>query len=101
VTSILETGKNGYDCDAEFDARTKAAVDGTPSEKCRYYVAQNKGEGKGAFPADYMERVFIPWRDDPERIEREFGTHPYGGGGTQAFAGEHPEAVARRMAGRV
>jgi len=32
VDSILETGKDGYNCDAEFDARTKAAVEGTPSE---------------------------------------------------------------------
>ena len=32
VRSILETGKDGYNCDAEFDARTRAAVEGLPSE---------------------------------------------------------------------
>jgi len=32
VDSILETGKNGYNCDAEFDARTRAAVTGESSE---------------------------------------------------------------------
>jgi len=66
------------------------------SAKCRYYVAQNKGEGKGAFPADYMERVFIPWRENPRVVEDLYGTHPYGDGGTEAFTGEHPEAVQRR-----
>jgi len=66
------------------------------SAKCRYYVAQNKGEGKVAFPADYMERVFIPWRENPRVVEDLYGTHPYGDGGTEAFTGEHPEAVQRR-----
>jgi len=32
VTSILETGKDGYDSDAEFDARTRAATENLPSE---------------------------------------------------------------------
>ena len=32
MTSILETGKDGYDANAEFDARTKAATDRLPSE---------------------------------------------------------------------
>lgn len=31
MTSILDTGKDGYDCDAEFDARTAAAVNGEHS----------------------------------------------------------------------
>jgi SAM-dependent methyltransferase len=32
MTSILATGKDGYDCDGEFDRRTRAAVAGEPSE---------------------------------------------------------------------
>lgn len=32
MASILETGKDGYDCDAEFDARTRAAVQWLHSE---------------------------------------------------------------------
>jgi GT2 family glycosyltransferase len=62
--------------------------------KCAYYVGQN---GSTVFPPDYMERVFIPWRERPAEIEREFGTHPYGGGGATAFDGEHPAAVRERL----
>jgi hypothetical protein len=62
--------------------------------KARYYVEQN---GPRVFPPDYMERVFLAWRRDPERVEREHGTHPYGGGGTASFEGEHPEPVRRRL----
>jgi GT2 family glycosyltransferase len=68
--------------------------DGKLARKARYYVEQN---GPAVFPPDWFERVFLAWRDDPERIEREFGTHPYGGGGTEPFAGEHPGPVRRRM----
>jgi len=62
--------------------------------KCRYYVGQN---GARVFPPDYMTRVFLPWRTRPSEIEREYGTHPYGGGGTAAFEGEHPAPVAKRI----
>jgi len=62
--------------------------------KCRYYVAQN---GARVFPPDYMTRVFLPWRERREEIEREYGTHPYGGGGTAAFEGEHPLPVRQRI----
>jgi hypothetical protein len=62
--------------------------------KCAYYVGQN---GARVFAPDYMTRVFVPWRDRPEEIEREFGTHPYGGGGTAVFEGEHPRAVRERL----
>ncbi len=71
---------------------------GKPDEKlarkARYYVEQN---GARVFPPDWFDRVFLAWREDPKRIEREFGTHPYGGGGTEPFTGEHPEPVRRRM----
>ena len=62
--------------------------------KCAYYVGQN---GARVFPPDYMERVFVPWREHPEEVEREFGTHPYGGGGSAPFDGEHPPPVTRRL----
>ena len=32
MPSLLEAGKDGYDCDGEFDRRTRAAVAGTASE---------------------------------------------------------------------
>ncbi len=64
------------------------------ARKCRHYVAQN---GAKVFPPDYFERVFLAWRNNPGEIERAFGTHPYGGGGTARFALKHPEPVERRM----
>jgi len=67
--------------------------------KCAYYVAQN---GAGLFPPDYFERVFLAWRRDPRKVENEFGTHPYGGGGTVRFTGRHPAPVERLLAqGRI
>ncbi|MHC5056723.1 MAG: glycosyltransferase [Planctomycetota bacterium] len=60
--------------------------------KCAYYVGQN---GARVFPPDYMTRVFVPWRERPDEIEREFGTHPYGGGGSAVFEGEHPTPVRK------
>jgi len=72
---------------------------GKPDEKlrkkCAFYVAQN---GPGAFPPDYFDRVFLAWRREPARVEREFGTHPYGGGSSARFLGEHPEPVRRLVA---
>ena len=69
--------------------------------KARYFIAQNAAEGHEPFPADYIDRVFLPWRTgDEERrrlIEKRYGTHPYGGGGTRRFEGEHPEAVQERI----
>jgi len=65
--------------------------------KCRYYAAQNRGEGKQPFPADYMSRVFQAWRERARFVEETYGTHPYGGGGTKAFTGEHPEPVRQRL----
>ncbi|MHC4253246.1 MAG: hypothetical protein ACYS9X_29350, partial [Planctomycetota bacterium] len=45
--------------------------------------------------------VFVSWRegdaDVRARIESEMGTHPYGGGGAEAFTGEHPSPVRRRL----
>lgn len=66
------------------------------ARKCAYYVEQN---GPDMFPPDYFERVFLAWRRDPARVEREFGTHPYGGGGAAPFRGEHPVPVRRLIEG--
>ena len=65
--------------------------------KCAYYVGQN---GARVFPSDYLDRVFIPWRERPAEVEREFGTHPYGGGGSAVFDGEHPAPVRERLSPR-
>ncbi len=46
---------------------------------------------------NYIEEVFLRWRRDPERVEREFGTHPFGGGGAKRFTGRHPAPIARRL----
>lgn len=62
-------------------------------KKAAYYAAQNRG----LFPPDYMDRVFFAWRERPGEVERESGTHPYGGGGALPFAGRHPEPVERAV----
>jgi len=46
----------------------------------------------------YLEQVFLRWRREPQLVERRYGTHPRGAGGTRQFAGAHPEPIARRLA---
>ena len=44
----------------------------------------------------YMDDVFLAWRREPRRIERQYGTHPFGGGGAAVFEGRHPAPIERR-----
>jgi len=46
---------------------------------------------------NYIDRVFLAWRADPKRIESKYGTHPFGGGRSEIFDQEHPQAIRDRM----
>jgi len=71
-----------------------------PIEKLRakaaYYELQPGASER--FRKDYIETVFLPWRERPDEIIRRYGTHPFGGGGAEHFKGEHPEPIRRRLA---
>lgn len=54
-------------------------------------------ETYGPFPSNYVDRVFLPWRDDPGKIEGWRGTHPFGGGHTRPFEGRHPPQIEKRL----
>ncbi len=60
MASILETGKDGYACDVEFDRRTRAAVAGEPSEW---------GDAAKLFRRDALE-VLSFVRDDLPAVAR-------------------------------
>jgi len=70
-----------------------------PIEKLRRkaaYYARQPGARERMLP-DYVDTVLLPWRKTPHRIERVFGTHPFGGGGTTRFNGRHPDPIGARM----
>lgn len=62
--------------------------------KCKFYSLQN---GEDVFNPNYFEQVMRPWRTSREYIEQNFGTHPYGSGGTETALLSHPEPVKRRI----
>jgi GT2 family glycosyltransferase len=45
----------------------------------------------------YFEKVFLAWRESPRRVEAEYGTHPFGGGGARKLPCEHPEPVLKLL----
>ena len=67
-----------------------------PLEKLRakadYYTYQVGGVRK-----DYIDKVFLAWREDPKGVVKKYGTHPYGGGGVTKFLGKHPKPIQRRI----
>jgi len=62
--------------------------------KAEYY---RKQPGGPKVVPEYIDRIFLGWRQDPKTVEKRFGTHLYGGGETRHFGHEHPVAIARRL----
>ena len=62
--------------------------------KAEYYRHQG---GHPAVVKDYMNKVFLAWRQDPAGVEKMYGTHPYGAGETMEFPLRHPKSISRRM----
>ena len=46
---------------------------------------------------DYINKVFLAWRQSPKKIESKYGTHPFGGGLTERFIQEHPDSIRKRL----
>ena len=46
-----------------------------------------------AGPADWYERVYMGWLDDPAAVEAQYGTYTTGGGWTTPYHGPHPPAM--------
>ena len=64
-------------------------------QKAAYYERQ-PGARERIRP-QYMDKVFIPWRTDPDRVITMFGSHPFGDGTAEPFMGRHPEPMDRRI----
>lgn len=58
--------------------------------KCEFYVKRD-----GLTQANYMEDIFLRWREEPEAVESGPGTHLFGGGKTCRFARRHPPQVEK------
>ena len=63
--------------------------------KAAYYEHQ-PGSAERMRP-NYIDDVFLPWRENPPAIVQQLGTHPFGGGGAARFDGTHPEPIRRRI----
>jgi len=48
---------------------------------------------KAILKKDWFEEVWLKWKTNPSEVEKTRGTHPFGGGWTEIFQGEHPEAM--------
>lgn len=64
--------------------------------KAAYYERQPGSAGR--MRPDYIDTVFLPFRERPLHIVQTFGTHPFGRGGAAMFQGEHPAPMRRRLA---
>lgn len=65
-------------------------------KKAAYYERQPGAANR--IQPNYIDTVFLAWREHPLEITQRFGTHPFGGGGAAVFQGEHPEPIRRRLA---
>ena len=48
---------------------------------------------KAILRKDWFEEVWEKWKINPSEVEKTRGTHPFGGGYTELFTGEHPEVM--------
>ncbi len=48
---------------------------------------------KAVLRKDWFEEVFLKWKINSTEVEKTRGTHPFGGGYTELFTGEHPEVM--------
>ncbi len=48
---------------------------------------------KAILRKDWFEEVFWKWKTNPSEVEKTRGTHPFGGGYTEIFTGQHPEVM--------
>lgn len=48
---------------------------------------------KAILRKDWFEAVWKEWDKNPTKVEKERGTHPFGGGYCEIFIGEHPEVM--------
>lgn len=48
---------------------------------------------KAILRKDWFEEVWMKWKTDPIEVEKTRGTHPFGGGHTELYTGDHPEAI--------
>ncbi len=46
---------------------------------------------------DWFFEVWEKWKDNPSEVERTRGTHPFGGGHTEIFTGQHPESMKNNI----
>ena len=72
-----------------------------PLEKLRAKAAYYERQPGAAqqMRRDYIDKVFLPWRENPKEIETRYGTHPFGRGETEQFIGRHPEPMQERLPG--
>lgn len=59
--------------------------------KIQYYL--NRGTPGFNLRPDWYETVWMGWKKAPDHVEKEYGTHPFGGGWSEPFIGDHPEAM--------
>jgi glycosyltransferase involved in cell wall biosynthesis len=63
------------------------------------WLRQLRRRHDAGFHYDYIERIWMPWDQDPLAIELQYGVSPSPGPyrRTQPFKGVHPEVIAQRL----
>src|SRR3990167_4461462 len=52
---------------------------------------------KAILRKDWFDEVWMKWKTNPSEVEKTRGTQPFGGGFTELFQGEHPEAMKNNI----
>ena len=52
---------------------------------------------KAILRKDWFEEVWMKWKINPTEVEKTRGTHPFGGGHTELWMGNHPEVMKNNI----
>src|SRR3990167_1266841 len=77
--------------DIYFHHYSYVRTDKQIKDKIDYYI--NTGTPGFEQQKNWYEKVWLAWDKDPIRVEKELGTHLFGGGWTELYNGQHPEVM--------
>src|SRR3990167_7097571 len=77
--------------DIYFHHYSYVRTDKQIKDKIDYYI--NTGTPGFEQQKNWYEKVWLAWDKDSIRVEKELGTHLFGGGWSELYTGQHPEVM--------